>query len=276
MVLVSLAAATAAGEAPSQLEVPPTQNPYIPAVATLYDQAKPEEALSKLEKALDWKSNGPQEVLWLKLMQGVLRAELAPGEALESFKEALALDAGAQLPVKASRRVRKLFEQARSTAGMSAGEEILAEELEPEFVTPSATPTLVAVPPAWGQGLTVVFNGAVGTNEYYISTSTGLGYTWEALGGAMIGVLALDSLGLRAEGQLHPLTLGRVRPYAGVGATAYSNGRASMQGALGMQVRLTPRMYGFAGVTFEHTLTDEKNTRLSKLRLLSVGLGMFP
>jgi tetratricopeptide (TPR) repeat protein len=122
----------------SSIQVPPTQNPYIRAVATLYQQAKYEEALTRLDKALEWKANEKQEVLWLKLMQGVLQAELAQGAALESFKQALALDAEAQLPVKGSRRLRKLFEQARSTLALSANEALLGQEWEPSPGAPGA------------------------------------------------------------------------------------------------------------------------------------------
>ena len=262
----------------SKIEVPATQNPYIQAVATLYKQAKQEEALSKLEKALEWKSNGPQEVLWLKLMKGVLQAELGQGGALESFKEALVQDSQAQLPVmKASWRLRKLFEQARNTAGLPADEELLAEELEPSG------------PPPRRYGMSVGVRGEVDVLGLSTSTSAApavsVGYAWEKQGGALT-LLAQSSPGLRAEGQFHPFILGWVRPYARVGATAFFRekntqggytfaGGLSGRAALGVDLQWNSRMFAFADVAYERFFTGGERYKQQSV-LFSIGVGLFP
>jgi hypothetical protein len=277
---VPVADAQEAAEA-SKVEVPATQNPYIPAVATLYEQAKHEEALSKLEKALEWKSNSPQEVLWLKLMKGVLQAELGQSAALESFKEVLAQDPRAQLPVKSSWRLRKLFEQARNTAGLPADEELLAEELEPG-TEPSG-------PPPRRYGLSVGVRGEVdvlGLNTTFSATpAVSVGYTWEQRGGALT-LLAQPSPGLRAEGQLHPFIMGWVRPYARVGATAFfreqtAQGDATFVGGLsgravlGVDLQWNSRMFVFADVAYERFFTGGERYGPQSV-LFSIGVGLFP
>jgi tetratricopeptide (TPR) repeat protein len=284
LALMCLKTGPASAEEALQIEVPETQNPYIPPVAALYEEAKYEEAFSKLEKALDWKSNGPQEQLWLKLMQGVLQVELAPEAALLSFKEALAMDAEAQLPLKGSRRLRKLFEQARNTVGLPADAELLAEELEPDSGTLE-----VRGPPPRQEGLSVSVRGEVDVPGLNVTTSitsmVGLGYTKERMGG-LVGVLVQPSPGLRLEGQYHPLTLGWVRPYVGVGATTFFReldaqgsttffGGVSGRGVLGVDVQWNSRMFAFADVAYEHFLKDGERYR-SQSVLFSVGVGLFP
>jgi tetratricopeptide (TPR) repeat protein len=287
VVLACLVTGIAHAEESSKVEVPQTQNPYIRAVATLYEQAKYEEALTRLEKALEWKSNGPQEVLWLKLMQGVLQAELAPGAALESFKQALAMDELAQLPVKGSRRLRKLFEQARSTLALPADEDLLAQEWEQSRSAPGAAAG--SGPPPRRYGMSVGVRGEVDvlglavTNA--VTPSVSLGYTREKLGGAMTVVIQ-PSPALRAEGQWHPLTLGWVRPYARLGATAFFReldaqgepsffGGASGRVALGLDVQWTSRLSAFADVAYERFFTGGERYK-SQSVLISVGVGLFP
>ncbi|QRK12259.1 autotransporter outer membrane beta-barrel domain-containing protein [Archangium violaceum] len=303
--LTYLAVPVAHAEESSKVVVPTTKNPYISAVATLYKKARYEEAQSKLEKALEWKSNGTQEVLWLKLMQGVLQAELAQGNALESFKEALALNKEAQLPVQGSRRLRKLFEQARSTLGLPADKELLAQELDVRPVAPVAPG--VSGPPPRRYGMSVglrvevdvlevsMLLGARGEDEedapesgstiLPITPAVSLGYTREKLGGALT-LLVQPSPGLRAEGQFHPLTLGWVRPYARLGATAFFRekdaqgvytflGGVSGRGALGADVQLNSRMFVFADVAYERFFIGGDRYR-SQSVLFSVGVGLFP
>lgn len=276
--LLCLVAPTASAQEAPKIEVPPTQNPYIPVVANLYEHAKYEEALSKLEKALEWQSNGPQEALWLKLMKGVLQVELAQGAALESFKEALALDVNAQLPVNASRRLRKLFEQARNTAGLPTDAELLADEQG-----------TASGPPPRRQGLSFSVRGevdALGRSlTKAITPALGLGYTREELGG-LAAVLVQPSPGLRVEGQYHPLTLGWVRPYARLGTTAFFReqktqggytflGGMSGRAALGVDVQWSSRMYGFADVAYERFFTGGERYQ-SQSVLFSLGVGLFP
>lgn len=299
--LVCLAAPAAHAQESSKVVLPTqTHNPYINAVATLYEQGRFPEALSKLEKALDWKSNGPQEVLWLKLMQGVLQAELSQGEALESFKQALALDKDAQLPVQGSRRLRKLFEQARSTLGLPADKELLAKELEQNASAPKAPR---APPPrryGWSLGvrgeldvLSPILTSVSETEENplgleftaALSPGVSLGYTQQKWGGVAT-LLVQNTPGLRAEGQFHPLTLGWVRPYARLGATAFFAeqdaqgettflGGVSGRAALGVDVQFTSHLYAFTDVAFEHFFTGGERYRHQSL-LFSMGVGLFP
>lgn len=281
--LACLMAGPAWAEEAANIDVPKTENPYIQAVATLYGQSKYEEAFSKLEKAQDWKSNGPQEQLWLKLMQGVLQVELAPEAALQTFKEALAMDEQAQLPVKkGSRRLRKLFEQARNTAGLPAD---LALEEEPD----ETDAPVVRGPPERRMGLSTSVRGEVdvlglGVDNTF-SSVVSLGYTQERLGGAL-GFVVQKSPGLRAEGLYHPLNLGWVRPYAGVGATAFfleenaegtttAFGGVSGRGVLGVDVQWNSRMFAFADVAFEQFFTGANRYRTQSV-VFSMGVGLFP
>ncbi len=280
-----LAAAVTHAQESSKVEVPQTLNPYIPAVATLYEQARYEEAQSKLEKALDWKDNGTQEHIWLKLMQGVLQAELSQPGALESFKQALTLDKDARLPVQGSRRLRKLFEQARTTLALPTDEELLAQELELGTAAPAASG-----PPPRRHGLSVGLRGEVDALGLGVTTAlapaVSLGYTREKLGGVMTLLVQLPSPGLRAEGQFHPLTLGWVRPYARLGATAFFQeldaqgattflGGVSGRAALGLDVQWTSHLYAFTDVAYERFLTGGERYRPDAL-LFSVGVGLFP
>ena len=45
--------------------MPPTHNPHIETVATLYEKEKYAEAQSRLEKALAYEGNGTQERVWI-------------------------------------------------------------------------------------------------------------------------------------------------------------------------------------------------------------------
>lgn len=263
-----------------QVEVPETQNPYIPVVAALYEVAKYEEALSKLERALE-KANGEREVVWLKLMQGVLQAELAQGTALESFKEALALNEQAELPVKGSRRLRRLFEQARNTVGLPVDAELLAEEYLLETGGPPPRPQ------GWSVSLRAEGDVAwVGTSSVLPpAAAVSVGYSGESLGGA-VTVLVQSMPGLRAEGRYHPLTLGWVRPYAGLGATALFLGQDGLRNTapfggvsgrvvLGADVQFTARMNAFLEVGYERFLGGPDRYG-ADAALVSIGVGWFP
>ena len=284
--LTCLVGAGAHAQEDSKVEVPPTQNPSIPAVVTLYKQARYEEAQSKLEKALEWKANGPQELIWLKLMQGVLQAELSQPGALESFKEALALDKEARLPVQGSRRLRKLFEQARTTLSLPADAQLVAQELE---LRPAEKAAAVVGPPPRRYGLSVGVRGEVDVLAPGIlsalTPAVSLGYTREKLGG-LLTALVQPTPGFRLEGQYHPLTLGWVRPYAKVGTTAFFGeldaqgattflGGVSGRGAVGVDVQWNSRMYAFADVAYEHFFIGGDHY-VKRSVLLSVGVGLFP
>ncbi|HEX5747528.1 MAG TPA: hypothetical protein VFZ09_14880 [Archangium sp.] len=301
--LVCLAIPAAHAQESSKVELPPqTQNPYINSIATLYEQDRFPEALSRLEKALDSESNGPQDVIWLKLMQGVLQAELSQGEALESFKQALTLDKDARLPVQANRRLRKLFEQARSTLGLPADKELLAKELEQNAAASKAAK--VFAPPlrryGWSLGvrgeldvLEPILTSVQETEESQpqlkftaaLSPGVSLGYTQQQWG-SVATVLVQNTPGLRAEGQFHPLTFGWVRPYARLGATAFFGeknaqgettffGGMSGRAALGVDVQFTSRLSAFTDVAFERFFIGEDRYRAHSV-LISLGVGFFP
>lgn len=279
--LACLVTGQAWAEEAADIDVPVTKNSYIQVVATLYAQSKYEEAFSKLEKAQDWKGNGPQEELWLKLMEGVLQVELAPESALQTFKEALAMDSEAQLPVKkGSRRLRKLFEQARNTAGLPADLTLEEEEEDASEVTG---------PPERRLGLSTSVRGEVDVLGLSVTKSIAsvvqFGYTRERTGAAL-GLLVQKSPGLRAEARYHPLNLGWVRPYAGVGASAFfleqnSDGKTTFfggvsgRGVLGVDVQWNSRMFVFADVAYEHFVTGTERYRTQSL-LFSIGVGLFP
>ncbi|WP_047858729.1 hypothetical protein [Archangium gephyra] len=112
-----------------------------------------------------------------------------------------------------------------------------------------------------------------------------LGYTQQQWGGVAT-VLVQPSPGLRAEGQFHPLTLGWVRPYARLGATAFFVeedaqgattffGGVSGRAALGVDVQFTSRLFAFADVAYEHFLTSGDRYQPRSV-LFSLGVGLFP
>ncbi|KFA93701.1 hypothetical protein [Archangium violaceum] len=299
---ICLAIPAAHAQESSRVVLPQTQNFYINAVATLYEQGRFTEALSKLERALEWKSNGPEEIVWLKVMQGVLQAELSQDEALESFKQALALDKDAQLPFQANRRLRKLFEQARDTLGLPADKTLLAQELE-QNAAASKTPRSAAPPPrryGWSLGvrgeldvLEPILTSVQDTEESpselkftaALSPAVSLGYNQQKWGGVAT-VLVQSAPGLRAEGQFHPLTLSWVRPYARLGATAFFAekdaqgntvplGSVGGRAALGVDVQFTSRLSAFADVAYEHFFVTGERYRPQSV-LISVGVGLFP
>lgn len=276
-----LVATTASAEEASQVEVPATQNPYIHAIASLYEQSKYEEALSRVEKALESSPNETHDKVWLNLMKGVLQVETASGVALESFKEALKLDPNAQLPVKPSRRLRKLFEQARSTAALPTEQQI--REAEAPVAAPSG-------PPPRRYGLSTALHGevdALGLSvTKAIAPAVSVAYTQEKQG-AVATVLVQPSPGLRVEGQYHPILLRWVRPYVGLGATTFFYekdaqdvshpfGGVGARGSLGFDVQWNNRMYAFADVAYEHFFITGGERYRSQSVLFSLGVGVFP
>jgi hypothetical protein len=98
--------------------------------------------------------------------------------------------------------------------------------------------------------------------------------------------LVQHSPGLRAEARIHPFTLGGMRPYAGLGTTAFFQeltaqgtstffGGVSGRGVLGVEVQWTSHLYGFADVAYERFLPRGDLYR-AKAVLLSLGVGLFP
>ncbi|WP_044198152.1 hypothetical protein [Hyalangium minutum] len=283
--LLCLTAVTASAEEPSKLERPFTPNPYIPAVATLYEQARYEEALAKVEKAVGWRSNEVQELVWLKLMRGVLLAEQSPEAALQSFREALAMDVSVQLPVKGPRRLRRLFAQARGTLALPDGSREDEEELELE--TPAVAREEAADGSPRQLGWSMNIRGEVDVLGLGVTTTVtpvvSIGYTQERVGG-LLGVVVQSSPGLRAEARFHLSTQGGLRPYAGLGTTAFFHelnaqrtptffGGVSGRGVLGVEVQWTSRLYGFADVAYERFLRRKELYRSDSV-LFSIGVGL--
>ncbi|HEY0092851.1 MAG TPA: hypothetical protein VGB96_00940 [Archangium sp.] len=167
----------------------------------------------------------------------------------------------------------------------SADKELLAQDLE---LGAQAAPGMCGPPPR-RYGMSVGVRGEVdvlglGVNSVVIP-AVSLGYTREKLGGALT-VLVHSSPGLRAEGQFHPLTLGWVRPYARVGATAFFGERDARgetvflggvggRGSLGVDVQLTPHLSAFVDVAYERFLTGGERYRSNSV-LLSAGVSLFP
>lgn len=287
--LLCLTAATASAEVPSTIERPSTPNPYIPAVVMLYEQARSEEALAKVEKAVGWRSNEAQDLVWLKLMRGVLMAEQPPEAALQSFRESLAMDVSVQLPVKGSRRLRRLLEQARSTLALSDGSREKKEDLEPDAPVVAQDEAEGVSPRRLGWSMNIrgevdVLGSGLDLPSA-ITPVVGIGYTQQSLAG-LLGILVQASPGLRTEARFHFGTQSGMRPYVGLGATAFFRelspqgtstffGSVSGRGVLGISVQWTSRLYAFADVAYERFLRRGDLYR-SDAVLLSMGVGLFP
>jgi hypothetical protein len=118
-----------------------------------------------------------------------------------------------------------------------------------------------------------------------VAPVVGIGYSGERLGG-LLGVLVQASPGLRAEGRFQLSPPGGLRPYVGLGTTAFFRERTregaptffssfSGRGVLGVEVQCTSRLYGFADIAYERFLRRGDLYR-SDAVLLSMGVGLFP
>ena len=133
------------GQALGKVAAPETKNPFILIVARLYENLEFDTALSTIPKAVAWPNNGPQELLWLELMEGVLQfAAGNEGSALSAFKRALTLDPGAQLPVQPSDGLRNLLAKAKSELGPPAPDPVPDT---PASVQPPASAAQPEAPP---------------------------------------------------------------------------------------------------------------------------------
>ncbi|MCP3064821.1 hypothetical protein LXT21_39225 [Myxococcus sp. K38C18041901] len=266
----------------NHVKTPPTQNPYVTIVATLYELGRYEEALSKVTRSLEGETRERTDLVFLKLMRGVLLEELGQKGAEASFREALALDDTAQLPVQSSRRVRKLFERARSATAQP-----LEEEPRPDELDPAAEPS---GPPPRRSGLLVGLRGEVDvlglSTTLAVTPAVSLGYTRGQFGAA-VTVLTQTSPGLRLEGQAHPFNLGWIRPYARLGTTAFFlekstqgdttrfMGGASGRAVLGLDVQWNEDMSAFVDVAYERFFSGGERFESQSL-LLSLGAALFP
>ncbi len=147
----------------------------------------------------------------------------------------------------------------------------------------------VSAPTPWREGLGVGVRGEVDVLRLGPTTelipAVSVSYTWQKLGGVAT-VLIQRAPGLRAEGQFHPITLGQVRPYARLGATAFLGerdaqgartflGSVSGRAALGVDVRFTPHLSVFADMAYEHFLIRSE-WYSSQSVLFSLGVALFP
>ncbi|AKJ05106.1 hypothetical protein ATI61_102177 [Archangium gephyra] len=164
-----------------------------------------------------------------------------------------------------------------------------AHAQEMEQSADAAEAPQVSDPTPWRQGLGVGVRGEVDVLRLGPTTelipAVSVSYTWQKLGGVAT-VLVQRAPGLRAEGQFHPITLGQVRPYARLGATAFFGekdaqgaptflGSVSGRAALGVDMQLTPHLTVFADMAYEHFLTRNELYRPQSV-LFSLGVALFP
>lgn len=88
--------------------------------------------------------------------------------------------------------------------------------------------------------------------------------------GGSITILARNLPGVRLEGRYFPFEIGRVRPFVGIGSTAFNTGIAA-RGALGAEVRFgNLRLFG--DVAYERFLNPDPS-RLGNAALVGLGMG---
>ena len=118
-----------------------------------------------------------------------------------------------------------------------------------------------------------------------VAPVVGIGYSRERVGG-LLGILVQSSPALRAEARFHLSPPSGLRPYVGLGATAFFRernrdgtstffGGVSGRGVLGVEAQMTSRLYGFADVAYERFLRHGDLYRANAV-LLSMGVGLFP
>jgi hypothetical protein len=147
VIVLGLLAALPSGESLAKVNVPETNNPFVPLVAKSYDSLEFDTAISTLQKASNWPNNTSRDLLWLELMDGVLQVGAGnEASALAAFKRALLLEPNAQLPIKGSAKLRTLFGQARSDLGLPPTSETTRPAVSPAQ-PPRQSPT-GAQPPA--------------------------------------------------------------------------------------------------------------------------------
>lgn len=118
-----------------------------------------------------------------------------------------------------------------------------------------------------------------------IAPVVGIGYSRARVGG-LLGVLVQSSPALRAEARFQLSPPGGLRPYVGLGTTAFFRernrdgtttffGGVSGRGVLGVEAQMTSRLYGFADIAYERFLRRGDLYRADAV-LLSMGVGLFP
>ncbi|MBJ6760462.1 hypothetical protein JGU66_06780 [Myxococcaceae bacterium JPH2] len=293
--LVCAAPSSAVAESAACPTCPHPRNPSLRRVERLYGDLEYEKALSLLQKVRAQPGNGPEDVLWMDLMEGLLQYGLGRMEQSDAaFGRALEQDATVSLPVEdASSTLRERFSRLRQqrTQARAAASPVTPP---PTPVTPPPTletpPTPLPSPsPEGGWALRMVGlrgeRDMVGSGMLPAVTAEVVHAPHEAPDGFGYGA-ALTVLGqkagpdVRAEGRLFlPGIQGSggllLRPYGLLGATAFlPQGAVGGRAGLGLGLR-TGRFHVFADVAYERFVNAERGFGADAL-LLAVGAGWAP
>lgn len=116
---------------------PKSAHALLPVVEKLYNDFEFDAALDTIKKAYALPGNGPAELAWLGLMEGLIYIELSRnGPAKIAFKRALSLDPTAKLPYEGPPIAGKIFREVQKELKIS--NEPAASTLG---TNPSAEPT---------------------------------------------------------------------------------------------------------------------------------------
>ncbi|WP_268905789.1 Kelch repeat-containing protein [Citreicoccus inhibens] len=272
---------------------PRPHNPSLRRVERLYGDLEYEKALSLLQKVRAQPGNGPEDVLWMDLMEGMLQYGLGRMEPSDAaFGRALAQDATVSLPVEdASSTLRERFtrlRQQRMQARAPAPPVTPPPAPAAPPPTPEASPSLPPSPEGGWALRMVGLRGErdmVGSGMLPAVTAEVVHAPHEAPDGFGYGA-ALTVLGqkagpdVRAEGRLFlPGIQGSggllLRPYGLLGATAFiPQGAVGGRAGLGLGLR-TGRFHVFADVAYERFVNTERGFGADAL-LLAVGAGWAP
>ncbi|PTL75682.1 hypothetical protein DAT35_53680 [Vitiosangium sp. GDMCC 1.1324] len=284
----------AVAETPSCPTCPKPTNPSLRRVERLYGDLEYEKALALLQKVRARGSNGPEDVLWMDLMEGMLHYGLGHMEQSDAaFVRALDQDATVSLPIEgASQTLKDRFERLRQQRTQPKTPAPAATAPPPP---PSAPPAAVVEAPAptpeapggWALRMVglrgerdVMGSGFVPALTAEVvhapgATPEGFGY------GAALTVLGQKAgAGVRAEGRLHTPGLQTsggmlLRPYGLLGATAFfPQGSVGGRAGLGLGIR-TGRLHVFGDVAYERFFNAERGFGANAI-LLALGIGWAP
>lgn len=179
--IIGLSAATAFSQVPS------TNNPHLARALAQIEALQERDALRTLEKARAWRENTPGDFALYHLYRGLAAAGLAQRKtAVESFRTALIIDPGLELPKAASPRVREWFEEAGGDPLEKAAEPTQRPDLE-------SMPGAAAERPKWSETLPrpeVADNQARVRWPRWVALGFGLAATAAAAGGVASGISA--------------------------------------------------------------------------------------
>lgn len=118
---------------------PKSANALLPVVEKLYNDFEFDAALDTIKKAYAVPGNGPAELTWLGLMEGLIYIELnRNGPAKIAFKRALSLDPTVKLPYEGPPIAGKIFREVQKELKIAT---------EPAAATPGTNPS--AEPTPW-------------------------------------------------------------------------------------------------------------------------------